>query len=401
MEKMNVLSISTMFPSANDPIFGIFVKRRLTALSKIVNLTIASPRPYFPFITMSKKYESRKNEPYEENITDKTKVYFPRFLSFPMILKPLDGFFLFLTVFIFILKIRAKGIKFDIFDAHIAYPDGFAAVMLGKIFKVPVTITLRGHDVNYLPRYPIRKKQVIYALKKANKVFSVANALRLQAGELGIDINKITVASNGVEASIFAPMDQKQVRKELGLEENKTILLSIGYLVPRKGFDLLIDALRIIINKYSITNTKLVIVGGRGGEEYIKDKLISQIKRLDLDNDVLFVDAKKNEDLVKWYNCSDVFCLASSLEGWPNVILESLACSIPVVATNIWGIPEIIGNDTELGVLVDRNVSCIADGIHTALKKSWNKKYIRDFALTKTWDDTAILIKREMEKVIR
>lgn len=390
-----------MFPNKNEPFFGIFVKRRLEALSKIANLTIVSPQPRFPGLSFFKHYRHRKGIPYCERLNGRTVVYYPRFLSFPIILKPLDGIFLFITLFFFLLKLRKQKAKIDILDAHLAFPEGFACVLLGKLFKLPVTITLRGHDVNYLPRYPVRKRQVVYALKRANRVFAVANALRLQAGDLGVDVKKIVAATNGVETELFYPIDKQLVREKLGLPPDKKIILSIGYLVPRKGFDLIIDALNILHVLYNMTDTMLIILGGQGGEAYVKPALEEQICRYKLHNDVLFIDPKRNEELFEWYNSADIFCLASSLEGWPNVILESLACGVPVVAANVWGIPEIIGDDRELGLLVERNPQDIAEKLKTALEKKWNSSYIRAFAESKTWHKTAHLLKKEMHHIIQ
>ncbi len=398
---MRVLSISTMFPTKNDPVFGIFVKRRLDALSKIVDLTIVSPVPYFPLLSMMDRYRTRKNIPKFEKLNKNTDLFFRKFFSIPCILKPLDGFFIFASLFFLIKKLIKQNGQFDLIDAHLAFPEGFAAIWLGKCFNLPVTITLRGHDVNHLPRYPIRKRQVIYSLKKASKVFSVANALRLQAGKLGIDTDKIIVASNGVRTDIFYPIDQQQARKKLGIDPKQKTILSIGYLVARKGFDLIIDALKILREKYEIDNVRLIIIGSRGGEAYIKDDLLDRINRSNLQGYVTFIDQQKNEDLVDWYNCADLFCLASSQEGWPNVILESLACSVPVVATNVWGIPEIIGHDEKLGIIVERSPESIADAINTSFNTNWDKKYIRHFAESKTWDDTAKLIKQEMQNILR
>ena len=397
---MNILSISTMFPNKNIPSFGIFVQRRLEALSEIVNLTIVSPQPYFPFLSLLKRYRQRKGIPYETRLNDRTTVYYPRFLSFPVIFKPLDGFFLFICMYFFIKRMNKKGITFDLLDAHLAFPEGFASVLLGKCFKLPVTITLRGHDVNYLPKYPVRKRQVIYALKHADKGFSVANALRLKSGDLGIDIDKIVVASNGVQTDLFYPIDRTEIRNKLNFPSNRRIILSVGYLIERKGFDLLIDALHILHTKEKMTDVMLVILGGIGYEPYVKPQLDEQIDRYKLHDSVVFVDPKKNEELCQWYNLSDVFALASSLEGWPNVILEAIACGVPVVGTNVWGIPEIFGDDARIGLLAERNPEDIAVQLKTALEKEWDRDYLRKFALARTWSKTADLLKSEMKKII-
>ena len=398
---MNILAITTMFPNKNEPFFGIFVKRRLEALSKLVNLTIVSPQPYFPFLSLLKHYRNRRDIPRKTKLNDNTTVYYPRFLSFPVILKPLDGPFLAIILYFFIRKLKKKGVEIDLLDAHLAYPEGTACNFLRKIFKVPVTLTLRGHDIHYLPKYPIRKRQVITALKKVDKAFSVSNALRLGAGELGCDINKIVVATNGVQSDLFYPVNKQEIRKKLDIPVDKKIILTIGYLVPCKGFDLLIDALHLLHTKEKMTDVMLIILGGRGGDTYIKHELVEQIEKYGLQDSVRFEPPKQNEELYEWYNLADVFCLASSREGWPNVILEALACEVPVVASNVWGIPEIFGNDTNIGLLVERTPELMAQGLKKALNKKWDKTYIRKFAEARTWDKTAQLLKKEMAQLIK
>jgi len=390
-----------MFPSKADPVFGIFVKRRLIALSKYANITVIAPQPYFPFVALLEKYKIRKSIPRHEKINKYMEVFYPRFFSIPYFLKPLDGIFMFFCLLIFIKKLMRKGLKFDLIDAHIAYPDGFAAILLKKIFKVPVTITLRGHDVNYLVNYPVRIKQVVYSLNKADKVFAVSNALRLQAGTLGIRLDKIITASNGVDCDIFFPQEKDELKTKYNIARRKKIILSVGYLVPRKGFNLIIDAISLLRKNYGKRDISLIIIGGRGGESYIKPQLESQIKKLRLENNVMFVDQMSNEELAGWYNVADVFCLASSHEGWPNVILESIACGVPVVAAKVWGIPEIIGNDRNLGILVDRTAKSIAMALNEALDKKWDKNYLRKFAESKSWDKTAKLLQTEMIKLIK
>ena len=110
--------------------------------------------------------------------------------------------------------------------------------------------------------------------------------------------------------------------------------------------------------------------------------------RLGLQGRVIMAGARKNEELPAWYAAADIMCLASSKEGWANVLLESLACGTPVVATNVWGTPEVI-NSPELGVLVDRTPESIADGLERALNTSWNKERLVSYAGQHSWLDVA------------
>jgi teichuronic acid biosynthesis glycosyltransferase TuaC len=379
-----------MFPNAAQPISGIFVRNRLEALAKLVTLTVISPVPTIPLVQrFIPRYHDRLSIPLAASKRGYS-VFYPRFFSVPKILKPLDGIFLLLAVYVQIRKMRSRGEDFDIIDAHLAFPEGFAAVLLGRIFKKPVTITLRGHDINELPRFPIRRLQVRYALRHADKIFAVAAALKDGAVSLGADARKIFVSSNGVDHRIFKPIDSRAARGHLGLPEGRRIVLSVGYLVERKGFQHLIECMNILVNKLGRKDVHLHIVGGRGGEEHVKPQLDKLVANYGLEAYVHFEGAKPNEDLVFWYNACDLFALMSSKEGWPNVILEAMACGKPVVANRAWGIPEIVCSE-DYGCLIPSppEPEIVTQTVVHALNKTWNSSVIVDYAQNQSWDMVA------------
>jgi teichuronic acid biosynthesis glycosyltransferase TuaC len=103
---------------------------------------------------------------------------------------------------------------------------------------------------------------------------------------------------------------------------------------------------------------------------------------------VSLVGSKPNDELKYWFSAADVSCLASSREGWANVLLESLACGTPVVATRVWGAPEVI-NSPQLGILVDQTVESIGEGLKVALGKEWDHGILIRYASSRTWDVVA------------
>ena len=175
---MKILSLTTLFPTRVQPVHAVFVYNRLNHMATFAEVKVVAPIPYFPFEHLRPSYEYRSQVPAQDRIGNLDVIY-PRYLSIPAILKPLDGVFLFLTALFAIREIR-REFDFDILDTHLAFPDGFAGVLLGKIFNKPVTITLRGHDINVLPgdEFPVRKRMVEFAVKRANLVIGVADALR-------------------------------------------------------------------------------------------------------------------------------------------------------------------------------------------------------------------------------
>ncbi|MBI5789129.1 MAG: glycosyltransferase family 4 protein [Candidatus Schekmanbacteria bacterium] len=383
---MKILSISTMFPNKGQPSFGIFVLQRLLALNQFCETKVICPIPYFPLAGYFKKYAYRSKIPPKDQIAG-LEIYYPRFLSIPMILKPLDSIFLFISLLFFCRKLQ-KDFNFNLIDSHLAYPDGFAAVLLGKVLKKPVTVTVRGHDIFSLPSYPVRGKQVLCALKKADHIFSVAQALKDGAVKLGIADEKITVTPNGIDRRKFPSIPQKQAREALNLPLNARIIISVGHLVVRKGFQHIIKAFSQLPEEIQ-ANTSVIIIGEPGIEGDYSPELKKLILDLNLTDKVKLVGAKPHEELYLWYNAADIFCLASEHEGYPNVVVEAMACGLPVVASNVWGIPELITNRA-YGILVNRvDKFELTEALQKALAVQWNKENIMARVAGQNWENVA------------
>jgi len=371
---MKILTITSVFPNSLEPHLGIFVKQRMFSLAKFCELKVVAPIYWHKFLKRNFKVS------YLE-IQDGIEVYHPKFFYIPKFLKSLDGFFFALSIIGTLLKIR-KRFNFDIIDSHFAYPEGYGAVLIAKILNIPVSVTLRG-TIERLGVHPIIRRQIKWALNNANIIIAVSNSLKDRATELGITSDKITVIRNGIDPKKFYLLDKIDARKRLGLPLDKKILLSIGGLVKRKGFHHVIDILPEVIKK--VPNLLYIIIGGPSIEGDISNFLKEKIKKLNLKNYVKLVGPKPHAELVYWYNAADLFCLFSSKEGCPNVVLESLACGTPVVSSNVGGIPEIIVNDS-LGYIVNYNTKYLKNVILKALNKSWDRKFIEKYGKKYTWE---------------
>ena len=400
---MKILPVTTLFPSRTQPVHAVFVRNRIQQVAEHPQVQgevrVIAPIPYFPFDRFIAKYAERHQIPRRDQIGN-LQVFYPRFLSIPAILKPLDGFFVLLAVWWTARRLR-RAFDFDVIDAHLAFPDGFAGVFLARLWNKPLTITLRGHDVNVLPtdRFPVRKRQIQFALRKADRVIGVADALRREALALGADPAKAVTIPNGVDLQKFYPVPQAEARQRLGLPLNRRIVLSVGRIVANKGYHLIVEAL----SQWRAARQEvpyLVVVGGAADEALYPAKLTETIARLGMESDVLLAGAQLNETLRDWYCAADVYCLASETEGWPNVLLEALACGTPVVATNTWGTPEIICSE-EYGLLVERSVEDIAQGLQTALAKEWKSQVMVAYAATHTWQNVAEKVVETFESAIK
>jgi glycosyltransferase involved in cell wall biosynthesis len=269
-------------------------------------------------------------------------------------------------------------------------------VLLGRVLRKPVSVTLRGHDVNDLPSYPVRRRQVAWTLRRASAVFAVADALRDGAIELGADPARTFTVANGVDAARFVPLDRAEARRRLGLPEEGPILLSVGHLVLRKGFHHLVRALPEILRAHA--GARLVIVGAPGEEGDFSEEILQAARETGTEDRVTLAGAVTHDELGAWYSAADLFCLASEKEGRPNVVLEALACGTPVVATGVWGTPEIVSRD-DVGLLTDSvEPAALGARINEALARAWNREAIVAHSRGFSWDAAAEQVERELER---
>lgn len=337
---------------------------------------MVAPVPYCPpWPQLGKWYQNSQIKKYE--VMDGIEVFHPRYPLIPKLSMPVHGLSLFLSSLKLLKKIN-QTFPFDLIDGHYIYPDGFAAVLLGKTLKKPVVLSARGSDINQFIRFKSIKPMLRYALNRADHVISVCHALKQEMVTLGINDDKISIIPNGVDTEQFYPLDKKEARKKLSLPHKKRIILSVGSLIPRKGFHVILDAFPKLLQEDN--NIHFYIIG----EGPFRSSLERQIESLNLTRHVSLVGERPNSELKIWYSAADVFCLASSREGWANVIMESLACGTPVVATNVWGAPEIL-TSSDIGMLVDRTPGSLYSVLKTALETTWNRKRIRGHVKDCNW----------------
>ena len=377
---MKILVVTSVFPNPAQPTLGVFVRERMFKVAQHCELKVVAPVPWFPFINLVKK-GYRPNVPYLE-IQGGIEVYHPRFFNIPRFFKFLDGFFFFLSTVATMRKVR-KEFDFDLIDAHFAYPDGMGAILLGKVFKKPVIITIRG-TIRKLSRFPLIRRQIRYALNNAAKIFTVCNDLKNAVVELGISPEKVVVVPNGVDIDKFRPVDRFVARREFGLPMDSKVLISVGGLVERKGFHRIIAALPEI--RKTIPQVMYIIVGGPSVEGNNEPKLRRLVAELELQDAVLFAGPQPHAKLHKWLSAADVFCLATSNEGWANVFLEAMACGLPVVASKVGGNEEVVCSET-YGMLFDLNDERqMSDVIIKALERDWNRSSIVEYAHANSWE---------------
>ena len=391
---MKVLVFTSLYPNNVWPNRGIFVKERMTHFANLKGseVKVVAPVPYFPPIRIGHWGRFSLVRPRE--VIDGLDVYHPRYGMVPKVSTPMHGFLMFLSVLSTIKRIYSR-FTFDLIDAHFVYPDGFAAVLLGRFLRKPVVVSARGSDINLLKSLRLTQPFLRYTLRGADRVIAVSQALKDGIEQLGVAEEKIVVIPNGVDTRQFSPIPKEEAQKQLGLPRKK-VLLSVGNLFALKGFDLLIEAFGLLREKYAEEGLALVLIG----EGPLRKDLEDLIAARNLHADVHLIGEISHRELPYWYSLADLFCLASSREGWPNVLMESLACGTPVVATPVGGIPEIICSE-ELGLLASRNAEDFAETIRQALKRTWNPQVLVQYARTHTWDRVAQTVQQVFTSVLR
>jgi glycosyltransferase involved in cell wall biosynthesis len=377
---MKVLLFSTLYPSAVRPIHGIFVETRLRELLKTgqVQAKVVAPVPWFPFKAKRfGEYAQFAATPRQET-RNGVEVYHPRYLLLPKVGMNLAPYAMALGALRTVRRLQREGFDPDLIDAHYYYPDGVAAGLLAKWLNKPFVVTARGTDLNLIPQYPFPRKLILETAAQASASIGVCQALMDTLGELGAERSKLHTLRNGVDLERFVPEDRAQARQRLGLPVDGRYLLSVGHLVERKGHHIAIEALS------HLPGVTLLIAGGGAEEGALK----ALAKRLGVADRVRWVGVVPQTDLKWWYSAADVLALCSSREGWANVLLEAMACGTPVLATNIWGTPEVVSTPAAGLLLARRDAPALAAAwvhLHTQLPA---REDTRAHAETFSWEAT-------------
>lgn len=378
---IRTLLFSTLYPSAARPIHGVFVETRLRELLQTgqVETKVVAPVPWFPFkgkkFGVYGKYAETPNFEHRNSI----EVFHPRYLLPPKVGMNIAPYSLARSALPVIRKIIREGFDFDLIDAHYYYPDGVAAGIIAHALRKPFVVTARGSDLNLIAQYPKPRRLILETAKQAKASIGVSSGLMQVLSSLGAEASKLRIMRNGVDLERFQPIEQAKARDRLGLPNDCRILLSVGNLIELKGHDIAIKALAKLNN-----NERLVLVGD-GPERSALQELADKHQ---LSERVMFAGQVPNEELAYWYSAADALLLCSSREGWANVLLESMACGTPVIATNIPGTNEVIKHDAVGRLMSRRDDEALLAAYADLFSKPIDKIAIREYAEQFGWDVT-------------
>jgi len=341
---MQILVASPFFPSVSWPYAGVFVAQQARAVAKMdADVCVASFAPLAPWpLTLVSERWRRFSQVPSTYTWSGVPVEVRRYLAIPRngnlhsVARQLRSH---------LARILGAGRRPDVLHAHFAFPMGWAAVEAARTTRVPVCLTVHGSDLNRVPLLgPRHRSAVVSALARANCVLAVSDALRRRALEL-CPTAAVRVAYIGVDLTAFSPgcRDEARARVTSLRGVRGRIVLYVGNILASKGVTVLLDA----FSRLADTTTHLVLVGG--------GSLVGQLERravaVGAHDRVHLLGSQPHVVIPDLMRAADVFVLPSYSEGLPTVCAEALACGIPVVATSVGGVPEIVRNG-ETGLLV-------------------------------------------------
>lgn len=376
---MRLLICSSNYPYPEEPNKGIFIHRTMKALARQAEIDVVVPVPYFPKAIPSQRYRRFARIP-RQAVLDGLLIRYPRVLVTPKTGRSLYG----LTYAAGLYATMASLVNANRPDALLtfwAYPDGFATVLLAKLFKLPVFVCALGCDVNDLDHHFGKRQMVTWTCRHSSGALAVSRALGEAICALGIQANKIAVVPNGLDDDFLAQAADGPAERPAGRSQ-KTVLYC-GWLSPEKDPLYLLEAARLLFADRPDVQLKYV------GEGMLRAKIEALAAEWKIADRVALVGEVRHDLIAEHMKQADVLCLPSLREGYPNVLVEALACGLPIVATNVGGVPEIVTDDSR-GILVPvGRPDLLAQALAVALERPWDHAELRRAGRLRSWHDVA------------
>jgi teichuronic acid biosynthesis glycosyltransferase TuaC len=377
---VRVLSLSTNYPRPGEKSRGLFVRSRLQHLSKVLPVKVVSPVAWIDYAAEQKvgKYPPVRLQ------DDNVEVFYPRWL-YPPYGGVSNAWFLAARLLPYLRRLR-REYPFTVMDSHFGYPEGIAAALLSAALAVPFTITLRGSELLH-SKHAGRRWWMRWAFGRAGRIIAVSEELRRFAISQGVDADRVRTIPNGADADLFYPRPYADSRARLGMPAGVPVILTAGHLIELKGHHLVVRALAELRRQGS--SAELWIVGGPGRVASFERQIREEVERNGVAGAVHFAGVVSQPVLAEYMSAADVFCLASSREGWPNVVHEALACGAPAVATDVGGIQDMLPSP-EHGIIVPAgNQAELTMALGRALSRQWDRGRIAAWGKSRSWTQVA------------
>ena len=381
---MKVAVLTQYFPSSNLPWGGHSAYQTMRMLARKVDLRVFFPAATYPGKLRPATASAQPIDPAWQP-ADVAVTYIP-YPVLPVVSRPLNGF-----VMANRLLPHVRRFQPEIILNYVAYPDGYAAVRVGRALHVPVVLTAIGSDLNRIPD-ALCAKLTRSALRQADFTTTVSHDLAKTAIRLGAPVERVQAILNGCDTSVFKPQDRAAARAALGIDPAAETIVYVGRLDVRKGLIELVEAMAALRPQKPFVRCYLV---GDGPDKPPIEQAIARVNAAEI---ITFIPPCATAEVARWMAAADLVTLPSYREGCPNVVVEALAAGRPVVATNVGGIPELM--DNTCGRLVPAmNVPALTRGLAETLAEPWDAQQIAA-RHSRSWGDVAEDVYGVLEQAI-
>ncbi|NIR49305.1 glycosyltransferase family 4 protein [candidate division KSB1 bacterium] len=363
---MNLLVISQMFPCRRHPTSAIFFANLMKELAKRVrSLTVVTPRAYIPkgLTKLNKRWSRWRLDPMVS--TEKgIRIIRPYVFTIPgPAFTGLNSLFMNVGLKRLLEDVTVKP-DIDLILGYNMLPEGCSTVHLAKKFDLPSAFWAIGSDVhdfaqrNWLNYHLSRK-----CIEQADLILTESQELEFEVKKFSNRIKQIKTFYKGIDLSYFRDHPPKPVILQiLNLKPGRRYLLFVGRLIRDKGIHELVQSFKNLAQRYA--DLDLILVG----EEDEKSKLRAELEQAGLLQRVVFTGIISQQDVARYMNVAEMLVFPSWAEGLPNAVMEAMAAGLPVVASDVGGIPEIVVNGVS-GLLVSpRNVAALTKAVDLMLQ---------------------------------
>ena len=377
---MKILALTNLFPTAWDPLRASFNRQQFDRLGAFHDLEVMVAVDF---------RERRRGPRGEAPVLEHARTSDFTFWYPPRIGRSLHG----LAWYASLMAQRGAQLRrqrYDLLLASWGYPDAVGTARLARKLGLPYVVKVHGSDLNVQANQPLHRPQIASALRGARAVIAVSDALAGKARELGVDPGRVHLLYNGVDSARFLPGDRAAARRALALPADAPLVLYVGNLKPAKGCVDLLEAFPAVLAHHPRARLAFVGSGAAGAT------LGRRAQQLGISDQVLLAGARAHVQLPIWMQAADVLSLPSHNEGVPNVVLEAMACGLPVVATRVGGIPEVLPGHA--GILVPaHDHQALGRALADALQRDWSRDRILEHAARFRWDDNV----RQLDRILR
>lgn len=386
---MHILTVTSFFPNAANRQRAVFIENLVRAMRASQSVNVVSPIPFVPPFSRRPDLQALRSIPSRDRIDD-IDVEHPRFVILPK----MDwfsgiGYFFGIVGTLRRWRKRVGDSVRLVVHAHCAYPDAVGVALAARLLRIPYFVTAHGSDINVYAERRILRAQIAWALRHATGVIAVSKPIEDKIRRMtGLAPGRLTrIPCAGFDPAVFFPAPVGARHPDGNLPANARLVIFVGLLVPIKGIEFLVAAWAELHRRARLNPGDLLIIIGDGP---CRGDLERQSRDAGIANRVRFVGRIAQAEVARWIAAANVLCLPSRNEGTPNVIVEALASGIPVVASKVGGIPDLI-REGENGMLVPpAEPMLLADALAKSMEKEWKPQAIANSIANLTWNNLAL-----------